>query len=188
MICVDMANGESEGERRSFGWLEVNDLLGALDYARAQARVERIGAFGFSVGGQVSLRAAAQSPEIEAVVADGASIALFADNPSPANVSDWLFIPVSWWFQNFIGIFSGAPQPIGVIGSLPQIAPRPILLIATSSNRELRQSTRYCEVAGENCTLWNIPETGHGGGWSARPQEYAERILAFFDEAFATTR
>jgi uncharacterized protein len=185
VLAYDMrGHGESVGETRTLGWREIDDLLGALDYAQAQEGVEHIGAFGFSVGGQVTLRAAAQSPDIEAVIADGASIAIFTDNPSPANISDWLFMPVNWWFANFIGWFSGAAQPVGVIESLPQIASRPILLIATSSNRELRQSTRYCETAGTNCTLWNIPETGHGGGWSARPEEYALRLVSFFNTAF----
>ncbi|MFN8371589.1 MAG: alpha/beta fold hydrolase [Anaerolineae bacterium] len=185
VLLYDMrGHGESAGDRRTLGWLEVNDLLGALDYAQAQPGVEHIGAFGFSVGGEVTLRAVALAPEIEAVVGDGASAAIFSDNPYPVDIPDLLFTPVSWWFYNFISFFSGTPQPVGVIESLPRITPRPILLIATSDNRELRQLTRFCQTAGDNCTLWNIPEAQHGGGWDARPAEYAQRLVDFFNTAF----
>jgi hypothetical protein len=31
--------------------------------------------------------------------------------------------------------------------------------------------------------LWNIPKASHRGSPDARPEEYAEKIVAFFDQA-----
>ena len=34
-------------------------------------------------------------------------------------------------------------------------------------------------------TLWEIPESQHVGGITARPAEYERRVVGFFDEALA---
>jgi hypothetical protein len=31
--------------------------------------------------------------------------------------------------------------------------------------------------------LWEIPEAGHTGGLETRPDEYEQRVVAFFDQA-----
>jgi len=37
------------------------------------------------------------------------------------------------------------------------------------------------ELAGEPKTLWEIPETYHGGQFNARPAEYEAKMVEFFD-------
>jgi hypothetical protein len=39
------------------------------------------------------------------------------------------------------------------------------------------------KAAGESATLWEIPESTHGGGLAARPDQYERRVVGFFDEA-----
>ncbi|MGB2956344.1 MAG: alpha/beta fold hydrolase, partial [Anaerolineales bacterium] len=70
------AHGESEGEVCSLGYYEVLDVEAALDFALSQPDVERVGAWGGSMGGATVIMAAARRPEIEAVVADSAFAAL----------------------------------------------------------------------------------------------------------------
>jgi hypothetical protein len=36
-------------------------------------------------------------------------------------------------------------------------------------------------LAREPKTLWEIPEAGHGGQFTARPEEYSAKMLEFFD-------
>ena len=43
----------------------------------------------------------------------------------------------------------------------------------------------YHAAAGDNSTLWEIPESTHVGGLEARPEEYERRVVGFFDEALA---
>lgn len=40
----------------------------------------------------------------------------------------------------------------------------------------------YYEAAGEPRTLWKILEASHTGGIEARPQEYGQRVVGFFDQ------
>jgi hypothetical protein len=41
----------------------------------------------------------------------------------------------------------------------------------------------YFDAADEPKTLWEIPEAGHTGGLETRPDEYEQRVVAFFDQA-----
>ena len=64
------AHGESEGDFSSLGYYETLDAKAALDFALAQPGVEHVGAWGGSMGAVTMIRATAQYPEIEALVAD----------------------------------------------------------------------------------------------------------------------
>ncbi|MBX3064149.1 MAG: alpha/beta fold hydrolase, partial [Anaerolineae bacterium] len=48
-------HGRSDGDMVTMGALEVNDLLGALDYLDEQRGINRVGVLGFSMGGAVAL-------------------------------------------------------------------------------------------------------------------------------------
>ena len=48
---------------------------------------------------------------------------------------------------------------------------------------EARVLVRYFyEIADEPKELWEIPETHHGGQLEARPLEYEEKMISFFDD------
>lgn len=181
------AHGESEGELRSWGWQDLDDLPGALAFLREQSELEpdRIGLLGFSIGGQVALRAAATLPEIKAVVADGPSMVNSQDYPPPVTAAErWFFFPGGRFLDWGLALRLGQSQPEPVVQLIPRIAPRPLLLIAgTADPEEQRLTQHYYEQASPPVTLWKIPEAGHGGGPAVRPQEYQERIVSFFDAA-----
>src|SRR5579871_5455406 len=61
VLLIDFqAHGESRGDRITFGWLESRDARAALEWLRAAAPGERIGAIGLSMGGAAA--ALAQPP------------------------------------------------------------------------------------------------------------------------------
>jgi hypothetical protein len=66
-----------------------------------------------------------------------------------------------------------------------QIAPRPLLLISTGTDFGHAMVVHYAQLAGEPATMWQIPETSHGGGLAARPDEFRQRVVAFFDAGLA---
>jgi hypothetical protein len=70
---------------------------------------------------------------------------------------------------------------------MPTIAPRPLLLISTGRREEQRLVRRFYEAAGEPKSLWEIPDADLAGGWRARPEEYAAKIVGFFDETLLPT-
>ena len=60
----------------------------------------------------------------------------------------------------------------------------PLLLIAAPNSPNGEELNRgYARAAGDNATLWEIPESDHMGGQEARPEEYERRVVGFFDEA-----
>ena len=73
VLAMDLrGHGESGGSIVSPGLLEARDILGALRYIRSRGDNEPVAVLGVSYGAVASLIAAAESPEIVAVVADGA--------------------------------------------------------------------------------------------------------------------
>lgn len=189
VLAYDLrGHGESGGDFRALGWLDVADVQAAIDFIQAREDVDadRIGVSGFSIGGQIGLRAAVRIDALKAVFADGPGFANFRDLPDPISLPEQIYA-----FNDNI-VIQGVSSSTGVaipetaiIDEIDQIAPRPIFIIATGAQDGLEQRTsqRYYDRAGEPKTLWLIPETEHGGGLSARPQEYQDRMIAFFDQA-----
>lgn len=195
LMYDERASGESEGERRSHGWEDIPDFGGAIDYLNTRPDVDasKIGAGGCSMGAMISLHGAAEYADIRAIWADGAGGMRAQDLP-PVNspmmlltkasnyVIDWLYL--NW--QDFAPI-----QPTTKI--LGKIAPRPIMFVAGGAPHPLYGSEVYYmgylkTFAGKNAGLWIIPDAGHCGGPRARPDEYRQRMVAFFDSAFGIER
>ena len=73
VLAMDLrGHGQSGGRIVSPGLLEARDILGALRYIRSRGDIEPVAALGVSYGAVACLIAAAESPEIVAVIADGA--------------------------------------------------------------------------------------------------------------------
>ncbi len=182
------AIGESTGDLVTSGWFDAPDLVAVVDWLAGRDDVDpsRIGVFGSSVGGGVALRAAAVEPRIAAVIADGPNLVDHRDFPPFEKASDlaiWLLVFTEARIKELV-FRSWAPPSVSE--TIAAIAPRPILLIATSPV-ERRCTGAMFERAGQPKELFEIPEAGHGGGWQARPKEYPARLLAFFERALAVS-
>jgi len=183
VLLLDLrAHGHSDGSTITFGG---EDIRAAAAYLQTRSDVdpERIGAMGLSLGGSAVLQAAARSDAIRAVVADGPGPATYRDWPYPEDLLGWIYAPFDWvWFK--VLEREGVTAPRATLDVIADIAPRPILLISgTSSSLEGQFVRQYFEAAGEPKELWEIPEAGHAQTWAARPEEYADRIIRFFDRA-----
>ena len=62
--------GKSEGSCTTVGYLEKNDLLGAIEYLEKEKNITKIGLYGFSLGGAVALMAS--HINVKAIVTDSA--------------------------------------------------------------------------------------------------------------------
>jgi len=180
-------HGRSQAGISTWGWLEINDLLGAVDYLRGRTDLnpDRIGALGYSLGGQVTLRAAAQERWIKAVAAEGSTFAALSDHiiSSAFSLRKLVFYPWLWISYNYQALLTGVPQPLGVVKEMPKIAPRPLLLIAAGRGEEYLITRRLFEVAGEPKELYHVPEAVHTECSRARPEEYARKLVEFFKGA-----
>jgi hypothetical protein len=45
----------------------------------------------------------------------------------------------------------------------------------------------YFAAAGEPKTIWQVPGSTHAQGLAARPEEYEQRVIDFFDRALLET-
>jgi fermentation-respiration switch protein FrsA (DUF1100 family) len=81
-------------------------------------------------------------------------------------------------------VFSNTAPPPNLESLVSRIAPRPVFLIfATKGQGGEQLSSDFHEAAREPKELWEIPEATHTGGITARPEEYEQRVIAFFDGA-----
>ncbi|MBN8617862.1 MAG: alpha/beta fold hydrolase [Anaerolineae bacterium] len=197
LLMVDeRASGESDGTQRALGWPDVADIRGALDFLNSRrcdastttGCVRWVGIAGCSIGGQIALRAAAQYPDIQAVLADGPSMVSAADFPPPDTWFAALMTPHQWLIDRFLELRTGLSAPPTIMETIHTIAPRPILLIAGSTvdpifSGEVVRIRQYQQAAGSNAQLWEVPGGRHCDGPAVAPAEYARRMLDFFDAA-----
>ena len=189
ILLYDMrGHGESGGRYRSGGWADVTDVAAAVTFLKSEVgnHDEHIAVFGFSVGGQVALRAAAEIDEIEAVIADGPGIINNQDAPEATNAYEVALHVGEIIVNKGTEWRTGVQEPASVTEIVGSIAPKPILFIATGEEQgsENRIVSGYYQAANEPKTIWLIPEAYHGAGLAARPNEYPEQILQFLNGVF----
>lgn len=192
ILMYDMrCHGRSTGELGTWGWLEVNDLQGAVDFLLERKDVDpgKIGALGFSLGGQVTLRAAAENNSIRAVIAEDPSPAVFADHLSPKGNLWWNIVhrPAVWLVYKLLKIVTDLPEPSGIIATISEISPRPTLIIASGVGRASDLMHAFYQQALEPKDFWNVPDAGHGWISFKRHKEYQQKVCGFFNKHLNTT-
>jgi fermentation-respiration switch protein FrsA (DUF1100 family) len=191
VLLLDMrGQGESEGDPNGFGWGSAKDLDAAVAFLEARPDVDagRIGGLGLSVGGEVLLEAAAGNGAIQAVVSEGAGLRSVRETLAREGVTPllvWLQLPNEAVLTAATAVLGGDAPPPSLEQLAAQIAPRPVFFIYAGEGQsaEIALTPAYHAAAGEPKTLWEIPEAEHTGGIDARPQEYEDRVIEFFDEA-----
>jgi uncharacterized protein len=177
--------GASEGNGNMFGWGGERDLFAALDYLEQRPEVDphRIGGIGLSVGGELMLQAAAQDDRLAAVVSEGAGTRSLREE---VHALDGLLLAATFPFLALktaaVSVFSDTAPPPSLLDLVPEIAPRPVLLIWTTVGDEELNIT-YHEVAGETSSMWKIGDAPHIRGLATHPAEYERRVVGFFDDA-----
>ena len=130
-------NGESEGRHDAMGWTWEPDVAAAVDFLSRRPDVRgRIGALGISTGAEAVLQAAARNDEIAAVVSDGAIARNLAETRQLAGVEELQAVPYFGLLFGTIRTLTGTPQPQPLQQLVPEIAPRPVLLIASGAGTE----------------------------------------------------
>ena len=146
----------------------------------AQGRgIERIGGLGLSVGGEVMLDTATKTSELDAVVSEGAGARTLREElQHPMPWHDRPLVLLQYGARDLaVAINTGHMPPKRLSDLVPQIK-QPVLLIAAPNSINGERLNRKF-----GAPLWEIPESRHIGGISARPAEYERRVVAFFDEA-----
>lgn len=189
-LLMDLRNhGDSAGDRTTFGWLEVRDVQGALDYllVRPEVNASRIGVIGESLGASTAIRAAALEPDLRAVVAQAAFSSL-EDNVAEGvqrltGLPAFPFAPLILYFaEQEAGGRIGLVRPVEEIGA---IAPRPILLMHGTRDPliDASNSRRLYEAAGEPRELVLFDGAAHGRLMRADPALFEQAVVPFLEAA-----
>jgi pimeloyl-ACP methyl ester carboxylesterase len=177
-------NGESQGHSNGLGYNAQPAVDAALGWVAGRPEVDprRIAGFGSSLGAEVLLEAAAGEPRLRAVVADGPARPMDASRVRDPALPERVFGAVT--LQAVRGV-SGMREAPSLIGLMPRIAPRPVLLIAggLGGPDEILANRDYRSAGGPTTRLWELPDTGHTGGLRTHPAEYERRTTAFLGRA-----
>ncbi len=183
VLLLDLlAHGESGGQRLS---LTGEEILAAIRYVHNQQETAnaKIGLWGFSLGGLVSLQAAAQTQDIHAVIADGPfPVVSRQDMPVAQTFTDWLWIPfdaVQWQVLRLLGI----RPAMSTTTALQQITCDILLIAGTQNSGEQRVMRKYAAVPNAQIELWEVTAAGHVESWRVCGETYRERVLEFLEKA-----
>lgn len=169
----------------TLGGDEVYDATAGLRFLQSLPEVDKIGAFGFSMGGATAIRTAAQHPEIGAVIAEG-NYANLGELLADANSSrSWLRRFFTNNITSAFKLFSGInPWTISPIDALADINPRPVLLIFGEGESQGGRAQDQFALEGMNKNLWIVPQGEHGRNHIVARDEYQKRVLNFFNNHF----
>jgi hypothetical protein len=183
LLVEPRGQGRSEGD--SIRWAGDRDLLAAAAFLQRRPDVDsdRIGGFGFSVGGELLLEAAAQSSAFKAVVSEGAGGRVGDEDisgPFRALAEANLAIMTA-----ALTVFANHGPPPEIVGRIGRIAPRPLFLIYADPGMggEDTRQPKYFAAAGAPKTMWRVPGAKHTGGIDAQPKEYERRVVGFLDRS-----
>ena len=185
LLLDHRGHGESDGRHTSIGFHERLDAIGAAAYLRSLG-YGPIGVFGMSMGGATAILAAAESPLIDAVVADSSFATLRAavreaarrrgyPRPVTGALAYLSCRTAAWRLRHRLG----AGDPLACVAA---IAPRPILLIHGEADDLIRVDHAHAlhAAAGDPKELWLLPNIEHAGAMEADCETYKQRVASFF--------
>lgn len=173
--------GKSEGKFTTAGYLEKNDLLGAIDYLEKEKNITKIGLYGFSLGGAVALMTYHEN--VRAIVSDSAYAKLSHMAERMYSIFSILKHPLAYLTRLygivFLRINIDDANPVDNIKNLKI----PILIIHAKKDTQIPVSEAYLlHDANKKTELWIVENAEHGMTHSVNPAKYEEKVLEFFKE------
>jgi uncharacterized protein len=186
VLMIDTRGHGASGDARfAFGLTERRDIMGAVDWLETQGfQPGTIGVLGVSMGAAAAIGAAAEDPDIGALVADCSYAEIF-----PLMERHWTsasglpnaFLPSTLFAGRFVvGVDLTQARPVDEIGRIT----RPVLVIHGAEDRFTPvEHGRQLAAAAPAAEYWEVPGAGHAGSYAADPQAYGERVAGFFERS-----
>ena len=189
VLLIDLRNhGDSEVVGKRFtGVTEYRDALGAYDWLISRGYApESIGIMGVSMGAATSVNAFGKEPNIAALWSDSsfASLPIVLDDQLVMNGLPAFMKNAVLTVAKMDGFDLNAISPLEEIKNH---ANRPVTIIHGTEDEWINVSSAYLlhEATDKTAELWIIEGTHHVEAMFVYPEEYAARMVAFFDEALA---
>lgn len=177
--------GQSEGSMSSIGYWERQDAVGAVRYALEKEKARHpIVLWGISMGAAAALMAAADSPDVDAVISDSTFLSfedvikhhwkLFFGLPT-FPVAD----EVIYWSAHRIKF---DPSEFDLEKAVGRIGSRPILFIAVEGDKRMPPSiarTLYGDAQSELKDIEVVPGMRHGEGFKSAKTQYEGAVTRF---------
>ncbi len=177
--------GESGGADITFGVLEVRDLVALVHYARSLGPPGgQIAIWGFGTGGAAAIGAAAESPHVDAVIADSSYATL--DGYLSREIPRWTRLPgllmpfTLWSMEQEAGVSFGSFNPVQAITALGGPSPRPLLLVTGADDTVTPPEDAqrlYAAAADPRSFLLTVPNAGHLQAYGKDPSGYLSHVL-----------
>jgi dipeptidyl aminopeptidase/acylaminoacyl peptidase len=186
VLMIDLrGHGQSADSRFTFGHFERRDVLAAIDYLLARGHQPgKIGLLGTSMGAASVIGAAAEDQAVGAVVTDSLFAEIF-----PVVKGLWVkqsglpmifLYPTTWMFRVENGYDLASARPIDEIG---QIAPRPLLMIHCQIDTDVPvEHFQRLHQAASWAQTWLVQDCRHAEIYEFVPQEYNQKVIAFFTD------
>ncbi len=178
------AHGRSQGRLATFGYLERQDVLGAVELLQHMG-LKRIGLLGFSYGGMAAMLAAPICPYIHAVVTDGGPARLqtaLATRAVELHIPQWLAGPLAWLTIAITSLRLRANMfHYEATRWVGRITPRPILFIHGELDQYCPDFNDLFAAAGEPKEVWRLAGVGHTKASEDQPEEFRRRVIEFFN-------
>ncbi|WP_248930067.1 alpha/beta hydrolase [Paenibacillus hamazuiensis] len=185
VLMFDFRNsGESEGKLTSVGYFEKNDLLGAIDWVKANQQGVKIGLVGFSMGATTSLMAAAEEPAVAGIVADSPFAHL--TKYLRENLPVWSHLPNFPFTPLILGLIPPVtgidPDGVDALAASGKVYPRPVLFIHSVNDHSIpfANSEAIYKLHPDKFELWQTTNEGHAKSHAADPKAYEQKVLDFF--------
>jgi uncharacterized protein len=175
--------GESDGDPNLFGWHGERDVHAAVAFLQGRPDVdpERIGGIGLSVGGEMMIEAAAESPALKAIVSEGASSRSVRDVVENGDAA-WPTVAFNGPVTLATALFTGDLPPRPLVDLVPEISGATFFIYGERGQAaEEPANEGFSAAARGPVEIWEVPGSGHTGGVEAQPEEYERRVVAFFD-------
>lgn len=173
--------GKSEGSYTTAGYLERNDLIGAIKYLEEEKNITKIGLYGFSLGGAVALMA--NHENVKAIVTDSAYAKLNNIVEHMYRIFLILKYPLTYLTKLygilFLRINIDEVSPMNNIKDIKV----PILIIHAEKDSQIPVKEAYLlHNANKKAELWIVENAEHGMTHSIDEEKYEERVVEFFEE------
>ena len=183
------ALGRSEGKVSGIGSLEVQDLLGAVDYITQRAEMTSLllGVYGHSMGGAVAILTAAKDPRIKAVATHGAFASLASAIRQRAKLLAGGMAPL---FEQSVTHYGSRwlpidPKELSPQAVIAQIAPRPMLIFHGAKDKIISVADSYAlySAALDPKQLHILNHSYHIGIHKCEQEVYRQTLSEFFSAA-----
>ncbi len=178
--------GQSEGDRYSFGWHEKFDVLGAVNFVQAKGFHPGLtGVVGWSMGAAIALQAMGETPGIRAGVMESSfgnlERVVLHSFRSATGLPDFFYpgVKLAALLLNDLDVSRTNPEQI-----FSKLGDRKVFLIHTEQDEVIpvAEFHRLVQAGGTSVAeSWLVAGSKHVRTFQDYPEEYLRRVVAFFN-------